>query len=626
MLKNIILEVKTCTSLLNLTIACLVTILTFPVLEFQTFSGLDPAYFYALNYFFKKGFVAGDDYIFTYGPLGFLKDPQALCELDWFGSIILFLLRFLCVWSVIVRIRNEFDNLIPWWIVVAMVFAFARLQSIDYVIFIFSVFSLNNFLYKPTPLNLLLALIPVNVGLFIKLNIGFTSLVTVFSILLIYYIKTKNTYLVLRFILYYIISNIFLWLIISKDIFSWFKYYFNNIILSSDNLRVTTLPSEFSEETLWVSVTIFIVSIFWEIFKEKRYNLIVFIPSFFLVFKYSVARSDFYHFIHGFNFLVSISFIYLVKKNFSSTVLALLMLSMSFWRNAAHSLSYIPDPIVWPSIGLQGFSQSILRHNENAEKARKMLSQNLKNDQLPHDWIDLIGKETVDFFPWVTSSVALFSLNYKPRPFMQHGLSAHPFFDKINETYFLEKNPSQFIIWHGGWDSSGVTSMDNRHINFEHIRTLNALYTRYEQVDYRNGLALLRLKEKFDPDVRLENKIIPLGEYTLFLNEWFYLPKVDSTLYLFGKFHTKKYLLGYLRSILYKEPCYWIDVKFANSEIKQYRLALTGLQDLALLNPLILSNQITNRPMQVRAIRIWSPDSFLPVHKEIKVKIFNLKV
>jgi len=72
-------------------LSVLLTLVSFPVIDPSYSIGLDCSAWYAINYFFHHGIQAGRDFIFTYGPLGFIESPNPL------GHNLQFSILFICL-------------------------------------------------------------------------------------------------------------------------------------------------------------------------------------------------------------------------------------------------------------------------------------------------------------------------------------------------------------------------------------------------------------------------------------------------------------------------------------------------------------------------------------------------
>lgn len=583
--------------------ALLITAFTFPTLDFQTFSGLDPAYFFALNYFFKEGLVAGRDYIFSYGPLGFLKDPQALCGLATPGVAVIVLLRFLAAWILLNLGRKV--GLSMGLAVTVVLFALARLQGLDYVVFLLGAGLALLYRAQTKPFYFFSAWSTAAFGALIKLNIGFTTA----AFLLVYFALDANIKHRLKTIVsglgIFSFVYLLLWLIACRTIEGSGLYLWYSLKLAPDNLAATVLPTTTDTGALMASALLFTAGCLWLYVKRRSPLGPAAWIAFFLVFRYSVARSDFFHLVHGFNMMVAAAVLMLLSRPVHPMPVALWGLALMLWRTAAHNLEYVPDPIRIPQPQLNGFRQSLWQHQATVQDAFQKNALNLERDSLPVPWLRHIGNESVDFFPWVTSAAARYGLKYRPRPFMQHGLGANPYFDSLSARHLCSSKAAPFLIWHGGWDSTGMQTMDGRYMGAEHTRTLLALLCCYEVVDARSqtGILLRRKAEARSPKP-FEKTLqpAPIREIPLRWNEWFSIPE-EFNAHVWGKISGNVNLVALLRRWLWKEAVYYLDFQDTTGRTYTHRLALEGARDRMLLSPYYPTFPFFDQAQRIRSVR-----------------------
>lgn len=582
-----------------------ITLFTFPALDFQTFSGLDPAYFYALNYFFKEGLVAGRDYIFSYGPLGFLKDPQALAGLATPGVVVIALLRFLTAWTLLMLGRK---NGLSLGLALTVVFlALRRLQGLDYVIFILGAGLALRHRTQPKAAYLTAAWSVAAMGALIKLNIGFTTAAFLLTLSASEGPLRQRVKSLAGGIGTFLLVYLLLWLCIYRTWEGSLLYILYSMKLAPDNLAATVLPTATDREALLVSAAFFSLGCLWLFTRQHNPLGLAVWVSFFLVFRYSVARSDFFHLVHGFNIMVAAAALMLLSHAPRPVPVALWGLALLLWRTACHGLDYVPHPIRLPQPQLSGFRQSLWNHHTTVREALEKNALNLEKDSLPAPWLRQIGQEAVDFFPWVSSAAARYRLNYRPRPFMQHGLGADPLFDEITARYLCSEKAAPFMIWHGGWDSTGMKSIDGRYVGAEHVRTLRALWHCYEVVDmHRPAGLLLKRKKEITGDLSTQNLPSHSPEQrkiNVAWNTWVALPTEGVNDFVWGRISGTPDPWALLRRWVWKEAVYCIDFMDTAGRIFSHRLALSGARDQMLLNPYFSAFPLLEKPHSIRAVR-----------------------
>lgn len=563
--------------------ALIVVVFTFPELDYQTHSGYDPAYFFVLNFFFREGLEAGKDFIFTYGPLGFLKDPQAAAGLSGIGMVFILGIRMWTAW-LLLRLGQTFGT--PWWISLPVVaFTLGFLHSVDYVVWLAGM--AGAFLHVRT-LHFSFffhSIIATVLGLLIKINIGFTTAMAVGC----FYLFHKHFQRWKKVALFLVGCGLFylgVWHILHGGLEGAFYYLAQSFMIAYDSVGTMVLPTDFDLFPLALSIFFFFMWSLWRWIAGRQVWSWSLWPAFFLVFRYSVARSDYFHLAHGYYFLLAVLALELLLSRTPPGAIAILVLSLLFWKEAVHSLPWVPRPIAYPELQTRGFMRSVIQFEKARDSAREALPGNLKRDSLPLRWVQIIGGESVDFFPWPTSSIARYGLNYRPRPLIQHGLVASAFLDKWNCQKLIKNDQrARYLIWHGGWDSSGVTCMDGRYVWTEQIRTPWLLWNFYAIRDYMQGMGCLMESRSGRVPHPLPDSVPMPWRHETSWNQWITLPPISSASALLARLEAPPYGPGLIRSIFFKEALYWIDFWLASGEVRSHRLALPGALDMMVLNP-----------------------------------------
>lgn len=587
----------------GLTAICIV-LFTFPALDFQTFSGLDPAYFYALNYFFNQRLVAGQDFIFSYGPLGFLKDPQAAAGLDLVGVVGILILRWVLA-GYLLQLSCLHARLPLALGIFLVLLTLAQLQSLDYVLILLAASARMVFGRSGRWIDASVAWATVALGALVKINIGFTALTLTGALVLLETVQNGQwkrflTELTLLPSFYFIF-----WFLVYGHWKGALDYVRNSLLLSPDNLHTTHLPTLLDMDAVWAALGLFFLAGLWQARFQRDWMGWSMVPAFFLVFKYSVARCDFSHVVHGFHFLVVAGALWIFSGRGGSAMIAFWGLALMLWRSALHSLPYVPQPVAFPEISLRGFRQSVWNYSQTHQKALDILPDNLRSDTLPGPWLQRLKDAKVDFFPWVTSSVALYGLRYHPRPFMQHGLASGPFFDRLNAGWLLSSKGPDYVIWHGGWDSSGIATLDGRYVGLEHTRTLEALMQGYEvaESDSRIGLLLKRKPFKTTPAIPEPIELKCFDRLACRWNKWVFIPSENKDSRLLGRLSGNVSLSGFLRKWLFKDAVLDVEIQDHLGRIFRHRLALPGAMDRMYIHPYFPEFPILPLGVSVKALR-----------------------
>ena len=83
-------------------------------------------------------------------------------------------------------------------------------------------------------------------------------------------------------------------------------------------------------------------------------------------------------------------------------------------HNKTFSISLIPK-----YGGISTFYKNVIKYNSFKDENIKLSKENLSLNILPKKFVDIIGKNSIDFFPWDLTYFIPNQLNYQPRLFLQ---------------------------------------------------------------------------------------------------------------------------------------------------------------------------------------------------------------
>jgi glycosyltransferase involved in cell wall biosynthesis len=185
-----------------------------------------------------------------------------------------------------------------------------------------------------------------------------------------------------------------------------------------------------------------------------------------------------------------------------------------------------------------------------------------------------VGAATVDEVTHQPSVVMLNELNYAPRPSLQSFAAMSPTLQRRDRDYFCSPAAPEFILFADFTIDERLPTMDDGPAFLEIIR-------RYEPRETEKGMLLLRRRTDPGPD--------PVGpvlwEGDLRFGEPLDLaalgpgPKAIS-------FGIEDSLLGRLRRFAFKPPMVGLDITFATGETVRYRIIPGMVRDPILIDPL----------------------------------------
>ncbi|WP_415831480.1 hypothetical protein, partial [Flavobacterium terrigena] len=162
------------------------------------------------------------------------------------------------------------------------------------------------------------------------------------------------------------------------------------------------------------------------------------------------------------------------------------------------------------------------------------------DNKLPDDILTIIGKSTIDTFPWNIHMLIENNLNYTPRPVLQAYSSYTKQLEELNFNFYNSEKAPQFVLYDNA-------SIDNRYPYFDESRVYALLEKKYRPIKTFNYLdRTLLLLEKID------NEKIKLVKSKVFSS------KLNSDIILqpdmFYEIKLRKTVLGEISSIINYSP------------------------------------------------------------------------
>nr|MDQ3072622.1 hypothetical protein [Bacteroidota bacterium] len=588
----------------------LIFILSFPKLEPTYDTGIDPPLFWAYNYFFAGDVQMGRDIVFTFGPLGFLKSPVPLANN---------LLWAIGIWSAL-RIAFIFLFLLLARIVDPAKWAFSALLALV----LCHLFYLDLFVLGITGFSLVLSHIThrrgwiylactmVIFGLLVKSSIGIIALLMLIPFLILHYINFREYRTSLAALSILIFGFIGAWLLIYGNFTGIGRYLYGTVQLAGDNSAAVSLYPYNNWWLLSGSILTFLLLPF--LIREKRafFLYLLFGLSIFAAWKHGMSREDYGHargfFLHLVLFLsiLLITTSHLRKVHFGLAAFVLIF----FYANMKNAINYRDFKIT--VFGINALTEVLFDYDHLVEKSNRESQLNIAVDKLSDSALMLIGKKTVDFYPWNFVFAPANDLNWQPRPVLQSYASYTPWIDAQNAKHFAGGKAPDFLVWELVGDRWGGNfgGIDNRYILNDEPQMLMNFFDRYA-LSYKDNDVLIYKKT----DGNHLGKIQIIKEEAAAWREWIEVPKVSDGI-LRAKLRTDGNLLRTLKTQVYKDEAFYIEYKLDNGEVKKYRIVPLTAELGIWIHPLILDPQSSYIEPEVKYIRFSCSD-----HNLVKDKI-----
>ncbi len=563
-------------------------------------TGLDPSYAYGLNYIFAKHIQFGSTIIYTYGPLGFLYFPQDIGNNLLLGILFVSLLRFLFIFTYLKlgsTINKDF-----WVLHVLLAFFICNFIYLDFVL-VGTVTSalLLHWLTKNKSWLILAGIIAV-VALFIKSSFGLMCSSILFSYLLFDFFKHKEIKNLLTLALSACLAFLSIWLLLYRNLEGLYKYIYGTWQLSTGNSSAMILEVQNN----WYLLSLFALLFFIVpvLTKEKGSTLLYGISflSLYAAWKYAFSREENYHLKFFFDYLIVFAALYsIVLKQFRPQLLALLLAAIFVFFQCMKATGMYTVEEDFSLSGIKNFSKIFFHWQDFRAEAKATTEMNLKKSKLPAHLLAQIGKSSIDFFPWELSYVAANNLNWQPRPNMQSGAYT-PWLDKNNANFISSKNAAQFYLWEMGKPGGGVDCFDDRYFLNDEPHSIFGLLNKYK-IAYADSEQTLFKKS----DTARFALIIEGAKMADCWNKWIKVPE-DTNGIIRIKVALSNNFIGKIRKAVYKDVLYFMDYRFANQQVKSYRIVRENAINGLWVSPLVerISNDLKGK--KVIQVRFRSSD------------------
>lgn len=445
---------------------------------------IDASWHESLVMAIDKGFIFGRDFIFNYGPLGYLNTgllPKSVPIWVLVSAEVFSLLNYL----IIIRFCFQKSGK-NWWIVAIsslLVFMpWGFISDTSFTFFYFFMFWLIYALKTRNSAALLLSVLISVLIFYIKVNLSiivyglFGGSLIYFWLIKAFTLRTVIISWTAQILLTYLLS-----FVLQVDIPAYLEASLKIIDAYQDAMATMLLSTKellsllFFEALIVVVVLIFIFKTFRSIFHnnfEGVYLYLLIALAWFLGFKQAHTAVGAYN-IFGFFLLMPplAALVYLFTENSHKVwagrmfiaVLCLQLLATQLIRFyigektlKGYLLTYPPTSISQKISG-DSFSIShifeILEQKNPINYLKRLVTyeynDNFKNSpvQLPNDLLTKVGKASIDIIPHQISHIYFNQLNYNPRPIIQSYQANSDWLMRKNGEKYLSKTAPEFVLF-----------------------------------------------------------------------------------------------------------------------------------------------------------------------------------
>ena len=525
--------------------------------------GLDPSWKMAFGWAIQHHIQFGKDFIWTYGPLGFIIRPifypdhilwAIALSFCWFFSILLiFILIFLYSSYKIELIIVSFSLI-----------CFLPFISIATILILLSLIILFYSYKYENKINLVFYGILLAIASLIKVSHIFTAIILLFFPLLLEKNQKRIKWLIP--IIVYIISFLLLWIITGQKISNIISFIYYSFYLVKGYSSAMAIHGEKFQTVIAILILFIILSlILLSLIKKKEFAkyLIITFPVVFEYFKEGFVRHDPGYFGHAdiFFSFIALFFIIIYLKADNDFIIKFkkkLPITLAFFLFFPLIGIYYncPKAILPNTSKFLSFKQSLylLTSYKNRNKFQKSVKQQMRKSlQIPHLFIKKIGNSSVNIIPWDLNIAYAYNLKLLPSPIIQSYSVYTPQLDKANAFQINHGKPAKFIIYK-------LETIDGRYPLYDEPATFRAILFHYKVWKCINQLCLMERRSK----IKKNNlKLIKLKNINAKLGEPINVPKFSNG-YEFANITIHYSLFGKFMNIIYKDsPIY---IKFITNK------------------------------------------------------------
>jgi hypothetical protein len=444
-------------------------------------AGIDNSWIIALNTAIQRGAIFGKDFVFTYGPLGFLSTRNA----DYVGNAPIIAGDAFLLAGIFLLAYRFFSTNIIWLILLFSAALAMRTSNYSQTLFLLYIIYTSLIVTdkKSDSLYIMYAAIGVPLLFFIKINYGFIAVPTFFVVCSLLASRSVKSALI------YGVSCIIPFFAIGLSVGINYKGYFRyglELIRGYDEAMMHTVNTQ--ELPIWFAA-IFICTLctYLGIFMYKALklksgllttNITVSLAAIacYLFFRNAFTRYDDIHYrqffcIFPFFFAVFAHIIQVDKKiatKIVSMVIALVSLSVLDGNDGAREFS-ISGSKLNDRLSIAPYYAGICQPFSYGEFPEKLRDDSVKK---------VVGAGTCDLIAHEMSFIKVNELNYNPRPVPQAYSVYTPDLDSLNAIHFLKQNRPEFILV----DNDGV---DDRYAIWDETLTKATIHLNYEYTELK---------------------------------------------------------------------------------------------------------------------------------------------
>lgn len=589
--------------------------LGFRVNLYPVHPGLDASWVYAINLAAARGWHWGRDFIFTYGPYGYLIHTMDIGDLPtrrlMFDAVLAVgsgITTAVYVYSTNLRVPTQLVSL-------ALLSYALQLQDAEYkwlsfiVILTLTGLHLNG---RASQVAHAIGGLAAGFSMLMKFSLGFGAVLTVAVCSIAarpWRLIPQRTALTAGAVTAGFLIG---WLSYSRSLGGLTAYLATAWQVSSGFSSAMSLAPDGWWITAISFMTFGVLLAAWAVALRSNRSLLSFtglaVPLF-VAWKHSIVRQDphvLILIIFGF-FVLAVLFVdaltvWTVRRAAAAAGILLVPLLIPWFRpeGGGYGLgARLSRPL---NPGPAGTVAALLDFRAYRAFVQQVSNDALKKSVLPAAMRQTIGLSPVDVYPWETSYIPANGLAWLNRPLPASYSTYTPALDDLNAAFFESDHRPPYIVWPLG---IGVGSIDGRHLFWDEPKTLRSILNRYDlvQPDSEVGLLHARTQPRFGPSEQL-------GTVTMRWGKWVPVPQVSGV--LLAHMTVGRRVTTRVKRWIFREDPVFLSLRLVAGEEVTYRLVPDNMGSGLWISPLpitkddLVSILRGGTARQVVAVRIHS--------------------
>ncbi|MFZ3231116.1 MAG: hypothetical protein WA160_12990 [Pseudobdellovibrio sp.] len=476
------------------------------------------------------------------------------------------------------------------------------ISDIDTLPFFLSV-ALVLFHFETKSINLLIGAAAIaGLSLLIKINVGLPPALVIGVYAIWMDIKAKNIKLIPILFLSILLTVTALWFLIYGNFSGIFDYIYGSAQFAMGQSESMSLPTNNNWILILASLICFISLPFY--MNNQKVNLLygIILLPYFSFFKYCFGRETHLS-LSLFLTLLIYFFLFLILyvRQIKPIGLGIMLLTLFLFGLNTYQLGYMifdpgsaTAPVSWfveqrsvITKSLEAVDSGLFLRTENELKVKKYSELALEVNKLPADWINEIGADTIDFYPFELSYAAANTLNWTPRPVIQSFCAYTPYLDNLDTVFFNSAAAPKYILWDLAWN---MQSVDFAYILNDEPKTIMALFNHYKVIRKTAKVLLFKRQEK-----NILGEVQQLYKVDIPWGFWIDVPNSDENGIYRVQLSYKRNVLGLIKKAIYNDNLYFIYYKFLDGRVIKHRLKLPNAKTGVWISPYVSE---LDRPMK----------------------------